>query len=307
MAYIASEDVARAKEMDLLTYLQIYEPHNLVRLSPSTYCTKEHDSLKISNGLWHWYSRGIGGKSALDYLIKVEGMSLPEAADRLLGPVSRTEAMPQYEAPPKRPFVLPPKNEESRRVYAYLRKRGIDHEIISFCLKNELLYESSDYHNAVFVGRNSEGTAKYAFLRGTLGPFKMEAVSSDKRYAFCIKAEKNATTVRVFESAIDAMSYATLLKLQGENWRQYNYLSLGGVSMSRGDIPKALAQYLTDYGGTETVVLQLDNDEAGRTAAETIKEMLASDYTVTVELPPSGKDFNEYLCGQLKSKEQQER
>lgn len=39
--------------MDLLTYLQLCDPQNLVHLSGDTYCTREHDSLKISNRKWH--------------------------------------------------------------------------------------------------------------------------------------------------------------------------------------------------------------------------------------------------------------
>ena len=74
MRYIAAEDIARAKEMDLLTYLRNYEPQELVHVSGNTYCTREHDSLRISNGKWCWFSQGIGGRSALDYLIKVKGM-----------------------------------------------------------------------------------------------------------------------------------------------------------------------------------------------------------------------------------------
>ena len=57
------------KRMDLLTYMEEAEPNNLVRLSSNEYCTQEHDSLKISNGKWMWWSRGIGGRTALDYLI----------------------------------------------------------------------------------------------------------------------------------------------------------------------------------------------------------------------------------------------
>ena len=75
MSYIAAEDVAKAKEMDLLTYLRNYEPQELVHVSGNTYCTREHDSLRISNGKWCWFSKGIGGRSALDYLIKVKGIS----------------------------------------------------------------------------------------------------------------------------------------------------------------------------------------------------------------------------------------
>lgn len=73
MPYVDPQTVEKAREMDLLTYLQNYEPNELVRLSDGTYCTRTHDSLKISNGKWMWWSRGFGGYSALDYLIKVKG------------------------------------------------------------------------------------------------------------------------------------------------------------------------------------------------------------------------------------------
>lgn len=85
MRYIAAEDVAKAKEMDLLTYLRNYEPQELVCVSGNTYCTREHDSLRISNGKWCWFSQGIGGRSALDYLIKVKGIPFTQAAEIILG------------------------------------------------------------------------------------------------------------------------------------------------------------------------------------------------------------------------------
>ena len=66
MSYVDPQTVEKAREMDLLTYLQNYEPNELVRLSDGTYCTRTHDSLKISNGKWMWWSRGFGGYSALD-------------------------------------------------------------------------------------------------------------------------------------------------------------------------------------------------------------------------------------------------
>lgn len=45
---------------------------------------KSHDSLKLSNGKWMWHSRGIGGKTALDFLIKVRGFSFIEAVQILI-------------------------------------------------------------------------------------------------------------------------------------------------------------------------------------------------------------------------------
>ena len=79
MPNVSKEEIASAREMDLLTYLRAFEPDELVRFSGDTYCTRTHDSLKISNGKWYWFSQNIGGRSALDYLIKVKEMSFLDA------------------------------------------------------------------------------------------------------------------------------------------------------------------------------------------------------------------------------------
>ena len=46
MPYIAPEIIMEAKRMDLLTYLENYEPHELVRFAGNTYTPRTHDSLK---------------------------------------------------------------------------------------------------------------------------------------------------------------------------------------------------------------------------------------------------------------------
>ena len=53
----------RVRQIDLLSYLREFEPSNLVKVkgTSNVYCTAEHDSLKISNGKWYWWSRGFGG------------------------------------------------------------------------------------------------------------------------------------------------------------------------------------------------------------------------------------------------------
>ena len=80
MAYYTEEQIEAARSIDLLTYLQTYEPTELIHVRGNTYCTREHDSLKISSdGRWYWWSRGFGGYSALDYLIKVKGMRFMDA------------------------------------------------------------------------------------------------------------------------------------------------------------------------------------------------------------------------------------
>lgn len=85
MSYVKPEQIEQARRIDLLSYLQMYQPNELVHVSGGTYCTRSHDSLKMSNGKWYWWSRGIGGKSALDYLVKVEGLAFTDAVERLTG------------------------------------------------------------------------------------------------------------------------------------------------------------------------------------------------------------------------------
>ena len=111
MPYIPSEVVSRAKQMDLYTYLHDYEPQELVHLGGSTYCTREHDSLKISNGKWYWFSQSIGGRSALDYLIKVRGIPFKEAVETIVGcrAVQPVVPAPRKE-PPKRSLLLTDQN-----------------------------------------------------------------------------------------------------------------------------------------------------------------------------------------------------
>lgn len=87
--------IEQARQMDLLSYLQRYEPSTLKRVAGNVYCTKEHDSLKISNGKWYWWSRGFGGYSALDYLIKVKEYDFVEAVEILTG-----QTMADWKPPP---------------------------------------------------------------------------------------------------------------------------------------------------------------------------------------------------------------
>ena len=50
MPGVTKEQIARAKEWDLLSYLQAFEPQELRKCGGREYRTVTHDSLKISNG-----------------------------------------------------------------------------------------------------------------------------------------------------------------------------------------------------------------------------------------------------------------
>ena len=113
----------RVRQIDLLSYLREFEPNNLVKVkgTSNVYCTAEHDSLKISNGKWYWWSRGFGGYSALDYLIKVKEYDFVEAVEILTG-----QTMADWKPPPApkkdepKDLLLPSKNKDCNRVIQYL-------------------------------------------------------------------------------------------------------------------------------------------------------------------------------------------
>ena len=149
MPYIPPEVVARAREVDLLTYLRNYEPQELVHFGGGTYCTREHDSLKISNGKWCWFSRGIGGYSALDYLIKVKEMPFTQAAETIMGKLSATPPAfsPAPKVPKEKVLLLPQANRSATHAVEYLHRRGIDYELIDFC---KMCIRDSSQSGAVF-------------------------------------------------------------------------------------------------------------------------------------------------------------
>ena len=299
----------RARQIDLLSYLRAYEPSNLVKVKGTTnvYCTAEHDSLKISNGKWYWWSRGFGGYSALDYLMKVKEYGFVEAVEILTG-----QALADWKPPPPAPkkdepkvLLLPQKNANADRVTEYLFGRGIDYSLIQECIAEGIIFEGRKYHNAVFVGKDAGGTPKYAALRSTIGSsFKGDASGSDKRYSFRLLAKEPSDTVHLFEAAIDLLSYATYLKCEGKDYKAENLLSLSGVYQPKKEIkdskiPVALTTFLKANPQIKTTFLHLDKDRAGRLCTAALKELLQKDYRIVDEPPPVGKDFNDFLMSYL--------
>ena len=304
MAYIPPELVAEARQVDLLTYLKNYEPYELVEVCRNTYTTKSHDSLKISNGLWYWFTKGVGGKSAIDYLIKVRNYTFINAVQTVLGNI-KIQAPIQYRQQEKnkeKHLKIPIKAVNNDRAINYLLSRGIDKDIINYCVKNKLLYQEEKTNNVVFIGYNNDNIPSYAFCRATNQErFMREATGSNKRYSFKIKADKENNIVHLFESSIDLLSYATLLNLENKNWRAENLLSLGGIYSSKYDvektkIPVSLTEFLEKNPNVNEIHLHLDRDLAGRNASSFFQQVLSEKYKIFVDTIPFGKDVNEYLC-----------
>lgn len=151
MPYATKAQIERARQPDLLTFLRRYKPDELIPTGPGAYKLRSHDSLKISNGKWCWWSHDkMGGVNALEYLIKVENMKFPDAVQFIneqCGVSASHEERP-VSAPKaerlKAEFLLPVRFQNNRRVTAYLLSRGIDMAVLDYCFQHGLLYEAAD-------------------------------------------------------------------------------------------------------------------------------------------------------------------
>lgn len=289
--YVSPEELKQARQCDLLTYLQSAAPQELMELRNGVFCLRSHDSLKISNGKWYWWSRGIGGRSALDYLIEVEGIPLVEAVRKINAMEGIEKSVPSFYTPTHKPFILPDRHADNNRVLRYLEMRGIDRTVLDMCIAFDLLYEDTR-HNCCFVGYDETRTPRYAMLRSSdpSRSFLQEVAGSDKRYSFSLPPT-TSQKLYITESAIDALSLYVLRGCAPDN-----YLSIAGANTPRGDtLPLALEHYLSMHQQIETVCLCLDNDRAGLSAAKAIQARLPEQYRTELLLPKEDKDYNEHL------------
>lgn len=245
------------------------------------------EKVTIRGNLWfHQYER-VGG-DAIDFVRKFYGTDYAGAMEYLLGSSSGVLKVAQpVQKKEKAPFSLPTANGNMRRVYAYLlNSRGIDKEVLDTFVRHGLIYESAKYHNAVFVGKDNNGKACHASLRGTgyQSSYCGNEPNSIPEHSF----HWNGTSDRLylFEAPIDMLSYISMHK---DNWQQHSYAAACGVS------DRVLFQMLEDVPNIRKVYLCLDNDAAGQAATDKISLKLYAQGISTEVLVPSRKDWNEDL------------
>ena len=240
----------------------------------------------IRGNLWYHQYEQVGG-DAVDFVRRFYNKSYPEAMEYLLGGSGGTLAVSPSVQKEEKPFVLPPKNDNMRRVFAYLlNRRGIDREVLYAFVHKGMIYESADYHNAVFVGFDSNGNPKHAHKRGTgsESSYKGNVSGSQPEYSFHWSGQSD--TLYLFEAPIDMLSF---ISMQKEGWRQHSSAASCSVS------DRVLFQTLKDNPNIRQVVLCLDSDEPGQTAAKRIADKLFVQGTASEILVPVHKDWNEDL------------
>ncbi len=238
----------------------------------------------IRGNLWfHQYDRQ--GGDAIDFVRRYYNKSYPEAVEYLLGGCSGTLAVSPPIEKETKPFELPPKNDRMSRVYAYLiRHRKIVKDVLDVFVRKGMIYESADYHNAVFVGFDTDGIARHAHKRGTgsQSSYKGNIGGSLPEYSFHWHGQSER--LYLFEAPIDLLSYISINK---DGWWWHSYAACCGVA------DHVLWQMMKDNPNIKYVYLCLDNDEPGQQAAHRIRLKLSKQGIQSEILVPIHKDWNE--------------
>ena len=240
----------------------------------------------IRGNLWYHQYDQVGG-DAIDFVRRFYNKLYPEAMEYLLGETGGTLTVSPPVQKEEKNFVLPPKNDNMRRVFAYLlNRRGIDREVLYAFVHKGMIYESADYHNAVFVGFDPNGKPKHAHKRGTgsESSYKGNVSGSQPEYSFHWSGQSD--TLYLFEAPIDMLSF---ISMQKEGWRQHSYAASCSVS------DRVLFQTLKNNPNIRQVFLCLDSDEPGQTAAKRIADKLFVQGVSSEILIPYHKDWNEDL------------
>ena len=280
----SEQEIQQASEVDIVDLLR--RRGEKVETAGSEH-EWEHggDTIKIRGGKWFNFYENKGG-NAISFVRKFFEKSFPEAMQFLLGG-SEGELKQAKTAPQRirKPFTVPTANKCTRRIYQYLvGERKIDKDVFSVFTKEQLVYETADYHNAAFVGKDKDGQIRHISLRGTSGNFRGNVESSLPEYSFHWHGKSDR--LYIFEAPIDMLSFISMNK---QDWESHSYAACCGVGS------KVLDQMLKDNPNIKKVYLCLDNDMKGREYNAIIADRLFEQGIPTKILVPKNKDWNEDL------------
>lgn len=293
--YFTEDQKQRANSVDLVEFLKM-QGETLIASGREKRLQSNH-SITVRGNEWFDHATKEGGL-AIDFVQNFYGQTFPDAVTMLLKGeqgVPYSKAKEREES--RKPFELPPHNNDMRRLFAYLIKhRLIDSDVISFFAKEKLIYESKEpsadkvkeYHNAIFVGYDEKGIARHAHKRGLYtegNGYKGNIDSSNPCYSFHYIG--NSDRIYVFEAPIDLLSFITIHK--NSDWKKHSYIALCGLS------EQSLLKTLESNPELLHVVLCLDHDSAGIEASEKIIDLISEKDISIRQFQSVYKDWNEDL------------
>lgn len=232
----------------------------------------------VTGSKWYDHNAQKGGGGAIDLTMHVKNLSFKSACDFLGGVDELPTAKAVKNTPKKETTSKPPEadNKHLPVVMAYLTQRGLNANLVRWCIERGLIYADAR-RNCVFRHGNQG-----AELRGT-GAVQWRAVYGKIEQGFILPA-RAARGVAVLESAIDALSYRQL------------HRDVITVSIAGNSNRKAI-NHAANLAKTQNLPLlsAFDSDEGGNVANAILSEYGAKLGVPVIQDRPAAKDWNEEL------------
>ncbi|MBN4074801.1 DUF3991 domain-containing protein [bacterium AH-315-E09] len=288
-----TEEIIKATNVSIIEYAK--EHGYEIKKVAGAYKMPCNGGLYINEAgdMWNRFSNEDSGGGVIQFVMEMENKTWVEAVKKLLGSsYDENYSIPEKTVKVRGKLVLPKKNDNYKHLFAYLIKtRKIDKEIVSRFVKEKKIYEDTN-RNCVFVGYDEENKPRYASLRGTNTNVRFcgDVKNSDKGYPF--HQTGTSSQLLIFESAIDLLSFLTILKMRGIVSFSHHMISLGGMSY----LP--IEKYLAKYTNITNIITCLDADVEGQAFAQRIREKFGDKYEMASHMPEQ-KDFNEELIKRM--------
>ncbi len=137
MPFYNQEEIEKAREVDLFTYLQACEPQELVHVSGMSTAPGNTTACVFPMANGAGFPVGSAVTARWTTSIKVKGCSFMEAMEAVAGraaaPPPSFTSVPREEKP--KHLLLPPPAPNNQAMLDYLKGRGISMEVLDFCVR----------------------------------------------------------------------------------------------------------------------------------------------------------------------------
>ncbi len=235
-------------------------------------------SFKVDNSSNRFYDFGEGfGGTLIDLISKLENISIKEIIQKFSNnsfsfqkqndfQIEKIQTKNEYE-------ILELKGISSFPLVKYLENRNLPLEIVNiYCKEIHYRLNQKTYYAIAFPNNENGYEIRNKYVKMCLVKKEISLIKN------------NQNQLKIFESWSDFISYLFLFP---SDEFQFDYLILNSISLLRKNL-ELINKYKTIQG-------YFDNDDAGKSAMEFLKNELSSKISDESNLYIYSKDINEYL------------